>query len=111
MIFKATDDQLAIVVANAVNASKPMGAGHFHYRPDHEFKPEDFIEHIKTNTDWVSFDYVEGRMVKLRIWPDVDKKGYYSCSNDRPREDYQSWYWKYPTYKELLATADIKVEK
>ncbi len=94
MRFKATDDQIKQIAANAVNASRPMGMGFLHYQPEHEFKPEDFT----MDKGGLYLDYVQGRMVKLYIHKDLDEW----VINGEPRSDYQSWCHKYPTYESLV---------
>lgn len=109
MRFKATDEQLATVMANAVNASRPLGMGFLHFDESKTYTPEDFMDELKTNTGWVSLDYVGGRMVKFRLIPEKD--GYYEIADSAvPQSDYQSWCHTYPTYKELISSAGIEVE-
>lgn len=108
MKFKATDEQLATVMANAVNASLPRGMGLLHYKAEKKYTAKDFLGELKTNTGWVSLDYVGGRCVKLRLMPSKD--GYYEINDDvKPNPEYQSWYMTYPTYKDLFASGGIKV--
>lgn len=99
--FTATDEQVREVLANAVNASIPMGLGHLHYDGSYKFSPDDFLE-----TNYLSLDYVQGRMVKLHIQDKGD--GVYRIFDSAgPRADYQSWVTRYPTYENLLASAGI----
>lgn len=109
MRFKATDKQLATVMANAVNASRPVGLGFLHFDDSKKYTPDDFIDELKTNTGWVNLDYVGGRMVKFRLTPEKD--GYYEIADSAiPQSDYQSWCGTYRTYRELLDSAGIEVE-
>jgi len=99
MRFKATEQQILQMAANAVNASKPMGMGFLHYQPNNQFKPEDFI--IKKNGLYL--DYVQGRMVKLFIHKIEDNE--WEVIGE-PRCDYQSWCSKYPAYEDLINSAN-----
>jgi hypothetical protein len=99
--FKATDKQIQVMMANAVNASTPMGMGALHYKPGSEFKPEDFKNQVALQ----SIDYWEGRMVKL--WLFKREGGWWRCSGGELRADYQSWISTYSTMKDLLASAGI----
>lgn len=96
MKFKATDDQVRQIMANAVNAASPMGLG-FLQATNKQFTAEDFkdanIERI------ASLDYVQGRMVKLTLWHRGD---FWEAPENNPRGDYQSWVRQYPTYEDLL---------
>jgi len=99
--FRATDEQIKTIMANACNASTPMGMGRLHYDASEEFKPDDFNLSEK---DDAFLDYVQGRMVKLLI--KRLKDGNWSMRNE-VREDYQSWCRKYPTAFGLVESAGI----
>jgi len=106
MTFAATDEQIQKMCVLAVQASSPMGMGFLHYRPGDHFKPEDF----PLSDHGVSLDYVEGRMVKLRmrrlggagthIWeaPNVISSAY------------ESWIVTYPSYEALAKAAGVTIE-
>jgi hypothetical protein len=99
--FTATEQQIQQMMANAVNASSPMGLGFLQHDSSKSFVAEDF------DTQYTSLDYVQGRMVKL--W--INKLGvnHYQIDDEAPRKDYQSWVSTYPTYEALLASAGIEV--
>ncbi len=103
MNFKATDEQIKTLAANAVNASQPMGMGFMH-ATNKEFKPEEFDV---PESGVFSLDYVQGRMVKLTLWK---KDGEWKTPERDPHPEYQSWIRRYPTYGALLESAGIKVE-
>ena len=92
MQFQATKLQVQQIAANAINASKPMGMGILHFQADANFTPEDI-------GDAMSFDYVQGRMVKLYI-RDLGGDKYEIADNPTP--DYQSWCATYPTTEALI---------
>jgi len=95
MIFKATEEQVKQIAANAVNASKPMGMGFLHYT-NRVFTNKDFnIDKFGLN-----LDYVQGRMVKLNIKHKGDNQ--WQIIHGEPTYDYQSWINKYPTNQDLV---------
>lgn len=96
--FKATPDQLKQLVANAVNASIPMGMGYLHYKKV-DYSPEQFD--VGADKD-IAVDYLEGRMVKLYITSlglDMYEIG------DKISIDYQSWMAMYPTVQDLIVSS------
>jgi hypothetical protein len=93
MKFKATNQQVKQIAANAINASKPMGMGFLHFQADNNFTADDIED------GELYFDYVQGRMVKLRI-RDLGN-GEYEIA-DNPTSDYQSWCSTYPTTEALV---------
>lgn len=95
MQFKATDEQIKQIAANAVNASAPMGMGHLHFT-NKKFEPKEFEVPEKGT---FSLDYVQGRMVKLTLW---NKDGVWKTPDRAPDIEYQSWMTKYPTYEALI---------
>lgn len=97
MKFEATDEDIAKIMANAFNASIPVGMGFIHFKP-HNIEPNLFMEQIKKNQ--VALDYVQGRMVKLHMWK--DDTGLWNITNEPPHREYQSWATQYPTYKALI---------
>ena len=100
---KMTELEVKQMAANAVNASSPVGLGVFRFT-DKIFKATDF--QIKENGYrgrglWL--DYVEGRMVKLRIYQDETcAEGEWIVSPSDPRPDYQSWCERYSTTQSLI---------
>jgi hypothetical protein len=106
--FKATDQQILQMAANAFNASTPMGLGFFSYEPETNAVPEDFKENLRINNEsgygCISLDYVQGRMVKLyasrieNVW-----------QIQEPRLDYQSWKQRYPTARDLIESVGAEV--
>jgi hypothetical protein len=95
--FRATEDQLGQILANAVNNSKAVGLGLLH-ETGKVFTKDDFDLHS------MELDYVQGRMVKLGL---REKNGFYFIYDDIPRIDWQSWASKYPTYESLLNSVGI----
>lgn len=95
MKFKASKEQLQQIIANVVNASKPMGMGFFHYKLDKIYKPQDFCVDGKE----IYIDYFEGRCVKLMIKNNLSS---YEIPNTNINKEYQSWGNIYPTYKYLI---------
>ena len=95
--FSATEDQVRLMAARAVNASRPMGMGFLHYDPEKKYLA---IEFQLDSRGEMHLDYVGGRMVKLDIWPSGDDMW-------RTREtdsEYQSWSAKM-SMEELIASA------
>jgi len=127
--FFANSDQLAKMIALVINASRPAGMGRMHYRPSHIFEPKDVAEiDYKLGYPGLSYDYVEGRMVKMgilcvraegeetskfdgvrfnRIKPPIIPN-LYELNVDVPHIDYQSWAWKYPTIESLMIAAGFQ---
>jgi len=103
MNFTATKQQLQQIVFNAIDASNPLGNGHFNYSPDLGFKPED----IKLDEDYLIFDYVHGRCVKLFIYKVAE--GCYEIE-DEPIGNRQTWMGKYPTNEALVGSVIDKQE-
>jgi len=102
MLIEATDEQVKTMGALAANASEPMGMGFLHYDGGTTFKPEDF----KLDPRGFFPDYVQGRMVKLRMW----RKGPNSWEiPDEARPDYESWCGKYPSYTDLARAAGVVI--
>ena len=106
MKVKLTDDEVATVMALAVNASIPVGYG-WYDATNRLFKPGDFLPLVfdNRNQDLITLDYVEGRIVKmtLRRCPD----GEWEIGDpDQPAQlPYQSWCRLYPTYEDLVLAA------
>lgn len=108
--FRATDGQMIKMINNAVQESEAVGMGVFPFNFDTKFEMGDYIK-IKDNS-YVSIDYYEGRMVKLDFSRMVKLDGDVVFEiNDwcEPRYDYQSWCVKYPTYRDLLESANIEI--
>ena len=72
MQFKATNQEMKTIIANAYNASRPMGLGFLHVTPE-DFAPADILDET-ISRNFISLDYVRGRMVKLSMQrvPGVD---------------------------------------
>ncbi len=98
--FRATDEQVTQMAANAVNASSPAGLGYLHFKGDHVFTADEFKESVTERG--LSLDYVEGRMTKLNIRR-LDNDLWEGW--DEPRSDCQSWAYKYPTLSLLVVSA------
>lgn len=98
---KVSDKVAMHMAALAVNASNPMGTGFMHYTPK-RFQPDQFADSVKGTE--LHLDYVEGRMVKLRLSRDTD--GQWKVPEWEPRADYQSWCREYPTYAALADAAE-----
>jgi len=95
MQFFATKQQLTQIIFNAIDASNPFGNGHYEYQPELGVKPE----HLKLNKNYLIFDYVRGRCVKLFIYKIGE-----SCYKieDEPIGNRQTWMGKYPTNEALV---------
>lgn len=92
MRFTATEQQIKQMVALAVNASVPMGLGHFGFKAQ-KYKAEDF--NARPSDGCFVLDYFQGRMVKLRILRIDDN--IYDVPDFGPLIEYQSWCDEYPT--------------
>lgn len=104
MKFKATEDQVKIMAANAISASRPMGMGYLHYKPG-----EIAASAVHLTGFGVEVDYYQGRMVKLYIARLED--GLWEFRGFKaPHPEYQSWCAKYPSYEELLGSAGISLQ-
>jgi len=95
MQFNATKEQLKQIIFNAIDAFNPLGKGHYEYCPELRMKPED----LKLNENYLIFDYVRGRCVKLFIYKIGE-----SCYEieDEPIGNRQTWMGKYPTNEALV---------
>ena len=103
--FKATNDQLMQMGANATNASAIVGMGAFQAmsHPD-KISPEFFREWVEVHMR-MDLDYVAGRMVKLYIEFLGDQV--WKINNTNINIEYQSWGGKYSTYPDLLNSVNI----
>lgn len=102
--FRATDQQVAEILALAVNASHPGGPqslGWLHYRPEKIFTADELLPYIDKGTD-----YVQGRMVKCR--PERLHGDLWQL-HDPPDVEYQSWVETYPTSQALVEAAGVKI--
>ena len=99
--FRATIGELTQMMANAVNRSKPVGLGIFHFQDKWYTAKE--MESSLFMSD-VNLDYYDGRMVKLYIRHNPD--GTYEM-RDEFRPDYQSFCGEYPTGRALLHSVGI----
>jgi hypothetical protein len=72
-----------------------MGMGFLHYNPELKLTEKD----IEIRNNCINLDYVEGRMVKLRIRK-IDGEKWEIIG--KPSNDYQSWIAKYPTNEALV---------
>lgn len=106
--FKATNEQILQMAANAFNASIPMGLGFFSYDPQTDAVPDDFMGYLRVSVDsgygYISLDYVQGRMVKLYA---SRKENVWQMRE--PRLDYQSWKQRYPTARDLIESVGAEV--
>jgi hypothetical protein len=106
--FKATDQQILQIAANAFNASTPMGLGFFSYDPQTNAVPDDFKENLRINNEsgygYISLDYVQGRMVKLYA---SRKENVWQMR--APIPEYQSWIHNYPTARHLIESVGAEV--
>ena len=100
MIFKATNEQLCQIAANAVNASLPVGMGKFHYQPGKTFTPREMGDF--EDECGLSFDYVQGRIVKLSLYRVSGQDGVFEMRPAIPDPEYHSWVQVYPTSRGLL---------
>jgi len=99
MQFTATEQQLKQIIFNAIEASNPLGNGYYEYCPELGLKPGD----LKLNKDYLFFDYVRGRCVKLFIY----KVGENCYEIDHePIGDRQTWMGTYPTNEALVQSVD-----
>ena len=99
MQFTATEQQLKQIIFNAIDASNPFDKGHYEYCPQLGFKPED----LRLNENYLIFDYVRGRCVKLFIYKIAE--GCYEIE-DEPIGNRQTWMGIYPTNEELVKSVD-----
>jgi len=56
------------VLAAPFNAAKPLGLGIIHYKPEHIMDEQEAAQLLESQ-QW--FDYVEGRLMKVKITPDT----------------------------------------
>ena len=102
-MFKATEEQILKLGANAVNAASPMGMGFLHFQ-EKEYTAEDIGPCL---SEWgLDIDYFEGRMTKLHIRREKDGWD----EPGEPRSDYQSWCSKYPTFKDLAQSVGVTIQ-
>jgi hypothetical protein len=104
MIFSASEQQLRRIIFNAIEASKPLeGSIGLQYALDpFDLKPE----LIKLNKNWLNFDYVYGRCVKLYIIKVEQSDDCYKIEYE-PNRTSQTWVCKYPTNKSLIESVII----
>lgn len=103
MKFNATKKQLLCIMANAVNASIPVGMGFLQYQ-DKTYSVQDMERYVRDDEEiFADLDYVDGRMVKLTIFKE---DGQYFI-RDSFTADYQSFVRVYPTVEQLIKSADI----
>lgn len=102
MKFRATDEQLRQIIFNAIQASKARTNS---LGVQYSLEPLSFTpEQIKLNKNYLQFDYVCGRCVKLYI---------YQVENDcyeiehEPTPERQTWVWKYPTNEALIKSVQL----
>lgn len=103
MKFNATKEQLLCIMANAVNASIPVGMGFLQYQ-NKAYSVHDMEPYVIDNERiFADLDYVDGRMVKLTIFKEDSQ---YLIRNNF-RADYQSFVRVYPTVEALIKSAGI----
>ena len=109
--FYAEPEQLYNLFRNAFLASKPTGMGKLHYSDNHDLTKREFLGMLLKKGGY-SADYVKGRMVKLYV--SEEGEGWVfnrNCNSEHsPKDDYQSWAYKYPTWQALLASVDIQLK-
>jgi len=101
--FKATDEQIKQLIINAINTSRPVGMGIFHYKQ--KFYTLDDLTFEIGNEVFV--DYFDGRMVKLYLTKENDL---WKTPNKELDIEYQSWCEHFPTWKDLLHSVNIESE-
>ena len=101
MRIKATIEQVQQIGFNAFKAAKPYGRGIDQYQKNSDLKPEDLLlqKDILTKLR-LNLDYVEGRLVKVRISYLAGDE--WHIDTTLPHPDYASWSITYPTYKALV---------
>lgn len=105
MKFSATREQLLCLMANAVNASSPVGMGFLQFQ-NKVYSPADMESYVIDDKEiFTSLDYVDGRMVKLTIFK---QEGQYII-RDGFTADYQSFMCRYATVEDLVKSAGIKI--
>lgn len=114
LIFNATKEQIQLAGALAANEAEPVGLGMLHYRPEHEFTPEEMEAYwIDDKKDHFQIDYAEGRCTKFSVWKadqlfhSDDVSGYEWMTGADTQSDYETWNSEYPTYEDLLRAAGI----
>lgn len=107
--FKATDKQIAEMAALATNASYPPpgSPGWLHYDESVIYEAKDFYRIIKEQGSWVNLDYIQGRCVKFTLWRG-QKRHEWEYAAIEPRERWQTWIDKYPTFPDLIKAAGIE---
>jgi hypothetical protein len=103
MKFKATDEQLKEIIANAVLASRPVGMGFLSFDPS--LHKKQILDSLASYTicRQHAIDYFQGRMVKLWLKSEGDIR---SLPDRPPEPDYQSWCSRYPTYEDLVKSVE-----
>lgn len=106
--FRATEDQVMEMAANAVNASQPMGMGHMVANPRQKFEARDMGHFLNLNAGVAGLfiDYAQGRMVKLSIWKKEEDIWETDGHGRGVDLEYQSWGRKYKTYEELVKSVE-----
>ena len=100
MIFKATEQQVRQIMANAVNASNGVGMGFLNYETKN-YTTKD----IRIDEGAVSADYFYGRMVKLKFeLTAVSDHWRVARPMYTPNPGYQSWVKIYPTLHALVTS-------
>lgn len=88
MLIQATDEQVKRMGVLAVMASRPMGMGFLHYKPD--LSAADVEAQLEVTTGFkpgLFIDYFQGRMVKFRAWKKADGWEF----PDSISHEYESW--------------------
>ena len=68
----------AKVLAALFNAAKPQGMGFLHFRPEHVMDENEAAGLLTLTKD---FDYLEGRVMKINLEPDVLNTRLYNRDN------------------------------
>ena len=108
--FRATDKQIAQMAALATNASfpPPNSPGWLHYDETVTYEAKDFYRIVKEQRSWVNLDYIQGRCVKFSVWRGKKPREWFYAAIE-PRDHWQTWIDKYPTYPDLMLAAGIKI--
>ena len=93
--FKATEQEVKEIGANAIQYSRPFGLGYLGYRSELVIKPED----IDLEDGNLNLDHVAGQCVKLFI---RNIGGEMWEIAESPTRDYQTWVSKWPTNEALV---------
>lgn len=107
ILFNAKPKQIQVAAALAANAAIPIGMGLLHYDENHEFTADE-MKIFWRNAAYFNADYVQGRCTKFWVRkPYQAIYGWQWMTGYETQADYETWYGKYATYKDLLEAAGI----